>query len=295
MTMKISCIAPWFGSKRELAPEICRQLGPHRAYFGLCFGSLAVELEKEESGHETVVDLHGDVCNLAMVLASERCPDLYGQLARTLVAEPLFERARLICATEAADVPEGPIAVTDAHVERSFYYFICCWQGRNGSAGTFRPGGSFAVRYTPGGGHGGQRFANAVDSIPDWHQRMRRMTIMRRDLFKVVPKIDDTTGIAIYCDPPYILEGSQYLHSFTDEDHRRLAKELRRFRKARVVVSYYANPVLADLYPGWTILDCSRTKNLTSQAMRGKKGTAEAPEVLLINQKAFGSETPSMF
>lgn len=38
-----------------------------------------------------------------------------------------------------------------------------------------------------------------------------------------------------------------------DDDHARLAKELLRFKRARVVVSYYDDPRLAELYPDWTI------------------------------------------
>lgn len=30
--MKVTAIAPWFGSKRAMAPTIAEQLGPHRAY-----------------------------------------------------------------------------------------------------------------------------------------------------------------------------------------------------------------------------------------------------------------------
>lgn len=31
--MKIKAIAPWFGGKRNLAPQIVRLLGRHRAYW----------------------------------------------------------------------------------------------------------------------------------------------------------------------------------------------------------------------------------------------------------------------
>lgn len=39
-TMKISAIAPWFGSKRTLAPRIVEVLGEHRAYWEPFCGSL---------------------------------------------------------------------------------------------------------------------------------------------------------------------------------------------------------------------------------------------------------------
>ncbi len=290
-TMKVRAIAPWLGSKRTMAADIVKELGGHRAYFGLCFGSLAVELAKPESSHETVCELHNDVTNLAMVLVSRRCPELHEMLARTLMVEPLFESCRLACA-EAFDVPASPSDVGPQHVERAWNYFVWSWQGRNGTAGTNRAGAGIAVRYTPGGGHGGLRFANTVDSIPAWYHRLRRMTILHRDLFDVVPKIDDTEGVAIYADPPYIKEGKQYVHPFADKDHERLAKELSRFRNARVVVSYYDHPRLDELYPApqWTIRTMHRTKHLHQQNRRGQTGARDAPEVLILNGQSYARQ-----
>jgi site-specific DNA-adenine methylase len=44
--MKIKAIAPWYGSKRTLAPRIINQLGPHTTYVEPFAGSLAVLLAK---------------------------------------------------------------------------------------------------------------------------------------------------------------------------------------------------------------------------------------------------------
>jgi site-specific DNA-adenine methylase len=105
----------------------------------------------------------------------------------------------------------------------------------------------------------------------------------------VLPKIEDDSGVSIYVDPPYlpgtVAGNSKYLHEFKPDAHELLAKELSRFRKARVVVSYYADPLLKELYPKWTSLDCSRHKHLHVQNKRGM-GRKEAPEVLLINGPA---------
>src|SRR5690606_37550125 len=43
---RIKAILPYFGGKRTLAPRIVAELGEHSAYWGLCCGSLAVELAK---------------------------------------------------------------------------------------------------------------------------------------------------------------------------------------------------------------------------------------------------------
>ena len=48
-------------------------------------------------------------------------------------------------------------------------------------------------------------------------------------------------------------------------------------------MSYYADPFLAELYPGWEQLNFTRLKNLSTQGRRGAvKQTA--PEVILVNR-----------
>ena len=72
MEMKIGAIAPWFGGKRTMAPAIVKQLGTSfKQYFEPFCGSMAVLFSMEARGFETCNDLHGDLINLAKVLASE--------------------------------------------------------------------------------------------------------------------------------------------------------------------------------------------------------------------------------
>jgi len=276
---RITAIAPWFGSKRTMAPRIVKELGKHSAYFEPFCGSMAVLLEKDPSSHETVNDLHGDLINLARVIASPGdAAVLHGRLERVL-----FDEERR------GDSLARLREVTGA-VDRAFHYFIISWFGRNGFSGTKgSEKSSFAVRWTPNGGHGGQRFASAVDSIPAWHQRLRRATILHRDGFEVLEKIDDNPKTAIYVDPPYLVKNATYEHDFSSEDHARLAKLLRRFESARVVVSYYQHPRLIELYQGWTVVDCTLNKGLHNAGKRGQTGTA-APEVLLINGKSYTNQ-----
>jgi len=83
----IKAVAPWFGGKRTLGETIAAEFGPHRAYWGLCCGSLAVEFAKEPSTMETCIDMHGDLTNLAFVLqAEDSAIELYARLSRTLLS-----------------------------------------------------------------------------------------------------------------------------------------------------------------------------------------------------------------
>lgn len=162
-------------------------------------------------------------------------------------------------------------------------------------SGTARGNYQQAIRWTAGGGSGPTRFRNAVESIPAWHDRLRNVVILRKDMFDVVSKVEDAEGVAIYCDPPYLPEtmsgDSRYLHDFDEADHCRLANALRRFERARVVLSYYDSLKLAELYPGWNKIDCSRHKHLHVQNKRGM-GRKAAPEVLLVNGVVYGEIDP---
>ena len=86
---RLNAIAPWFGSKRSLAPKIVELLGDHTAYWEPFCGSLSVLLAKPPSQQETVSDLHGDLINLARVLASEDAVDLYERASRILPCHEL--------------------------------------------------------------------------------------------------------------------------------------------------------------------------------------------------------------
>lgn len=280
--MKIKAIAPWFGGKRNLGPEIVEALGPHSAYWEPFCGSLAILLGKEPCRQETVNDLHGELINLARVLACRRtAEELYERLSRFLLHEDfLHEKAESWKSRGYQPAPEVP------DVDRAEEFMFCSWAGRNGVAGTRSYNQGFCVRYTKSGGHAATRWTSAVESIPDWHERLRTVTILNRDAFEILGKIEDAAGTVIYCDPPYLKKGCLYIHDFESEDHQRLATALRRFKRTRVVVSYYDDLRLQELYPGWSRRRLKSTKALVNQSMREKGGTIDAPEVLLINAPA---------
>lgn len=294
--MKIAAIAPWFGGKRTMAPDIVKQLGTQfKQYFEPFCGSMAVLFAMEPRGGETVNDLHGDLINLARVLQSASAHTLYDMTMRTLVCESLLETAEEVLSEPFDKWPDDPVT-------RAYWYFVASWMGRNGVAGTAATDYQLAVRWTPNGGSPATRFRSCVESIPAWHERLRNVVILRRDAFDIIPRFDDAAHTAIYVDPPYPAESrgggkgpgghaGNYLHEFTHDslygdDHERLAKMLRQFEHARVVVSTYDCPRYRELYAAWTFIDCARMKNLHQQNGRGKRGK-EAPEVLIVNGPEF--------
>lgn len=295
--MKVKAIAPWFGGKRTMAPEIVKELGKHTQYFEPFCGSMAVLFAKEPSQKETVNDLHGDLINLARILQDEDHSEwLYERLERTLFSEGLLEEAKAYFASQ----PSEPASISR---DRAYWYFLASWMGRNGTAGTERIDYQIAVRWTKGGGSPTVRWQNAIDSLPAWHLRLRNVVILKRDAFKIIDRFEDCEATAIYADPPYSDEtrskgaikngrGGKYKHEFNHDsglfgadDHARLAEILKAYKRARIVVSYYDSPRIRELYDGWTFVEHTRQKHLHAQNGRGAR-PKEAPEVLIINGKS---------
>ena len=278
--MKIKALAPWFGGKRNLAPKIVEIIGKHRVYWEPFCGSMAVLMAKPPCVMETVNDLYKDLINLARVIQdSQLGPKLYRKMRRTLMHEQLFheaaERYKDRTYHQLVDLPD---------LDRAYDYLLCAWLGRNGVAGTHSYNQGFCVRYTANGGHAAKRFRSVIDSIPAWRRRLANVTILNRDAFDLLERVEDKKGTAIYIDPPYLKKGAKYIHDFEDNDHLRLAELLHRFEQAKVVVSYYDHPQLAELYPKWQRIEIVVSKALANQGARGKKDV-RVKEVLLINRQ----------
>ena len=282
--MKIRAIAPWFGGKRNLAAKIVETLGPHRVYWELFCGSMAVLMAKPPCVMETVNDLNTELINLAKVIQDTKLgSQLYRKLRRTMMDEQLHKEAAQRYKSRGYFTPESK-----PDLDRAYDYFLCSWLGRNGVAGTQSYNQGFCARYTANGGHAAKRFKSVTESIPAWRQRLRNVTILRRDAFEILGKIDDRKGTAIYIDPPYLKKGAKYIHDFEDGDHQRLAQMLQKFTLSRVVVSYYDEPELNTLYPGWSRIEIPRVKSLANQNKRGKFNKKKAKEVLLVNESREG-------
>jgi DNA adenine methylase len=275
--VKIRSLAPWFGAKRAQAPGIVRLFGRHSAYWEPFAASCSVLFAKPPARCEVVNDLHGGLVNLARCVASdELAPRLFERLGRTAFCRAIHEEA---CAR--LDARPGTLpAPAQPDPGWAYDYLVASWMGRNGLAGTANEAGTgFCVRYTTTGGDPAARFRNAAASLPDWWRRLRNATILNTDGIALCGRIGDEPGTVVYCDPPYIAEGDEYLHPFSPEQHRALAEALARFARARVVVSYYDHPDLGPLYAdrGWARLYPDARRSMGG----GDRG--RAPEVLLLN------------
>lgn len=286
--MKIKALAPWFGSKRSLAPTIVNLMGKHKAYWEPFCGSMAVLMRKPPIALETANDLNGDLINLAKVIQNRNLAfELYDKLSRTLCAERFFQESKQRWISDNSEYVEPD-------VDRAYDFFVSSWQGINGVSGTQRCNYQFALRWCVGGGQGAIRWGNVVSSIPAWHKRLQNVMVIQKEAFWLLENIKDDSGTVIYCDPPYFTKSNKYIHDFENEDHIKLAELLNRFKKAKVIISYYDDPKLKELYAGWDRPHLPKIGASMRNATKGKKSPAPSKskkqvKVLLINQKTQGT------
>ena len=174
-TMLIAVLSPWFGSKRNLAPAIAEELGPHVCYWEPFCGSMAVLLFKLAVSQETVNDMHGELINLARVI-QDPClgPLLYRRCRRVFACREFMEEAaarfRARGNRPAGDTPD---------LDRAYDYFLASWLGRNGVAGTQSFNQGFSRRFTRNGGHSATRWVLGSR----FHSRLAGADAERHDSF----------------------------------------------------------------------------------------------------------------
>jgi DNA adenine methylase len=126
-------------------------------------------------------------------------------------------------------------------------------------------------------------FKNKLEH-PKWQKMFQAITEVENLDFEEVIKKYDSEKSYFYCDPPYYIvgEGKYYSnHSFTREDHERLANCLKSI-KGKFSLSYYDFPQLSEWFPKdeytWKQMDFHKA----AMAKSGKAQT-KATEILIMN------------
>jgi hypothetical protein len=78
----------------------------------------------------------------------------------------------------------------------------------------------------------------------------------------------DQESTVIYCDPPYLLSTRQgrfyYDHEITDADHVRLLEILKRYQRAKILLSGYPSKLYSEALPDWRCISYrARTRGKT--------------------------------
>lgn len=267
---KITALAPWYGSNRMLAPIVGERLKGCR-WVGVPFAGGMSELRCIDAPTLLVNDKHKQIINLAMVVSDDY---LRTEMARRL-SMTAFHPEILAAAQEFCDY-RSPDSMPDQFAAEA--YFVCCWMGRSGLAGTddeFK--GGLPVRWTASGGDSNVRYRSAIKSLVAWSRIMRRCNFTVLDFRDFLGKCKDHPQHGIYCDAPFPDAGDSYRHKFTEKDHRVLRDALALYDETLVLIRYHDHPLIRELYPqsrwNWEHLDGRNSANNST------------PEVLISNRK----------
>ena len=141
--------------------------------------------------------------------------------------------------------------------DKAWAMWALCWIGRKGKGGAKHQGGMPSVRRTANGGTNASRIRAAADDLVEWAKQFERCEWESVCFRELLPKVADNPECGVYCDPPWVGVGRNYLHEFSEQDHIDLANCLSRFEASTVVVRYGDHPLIRQYYGemGWRIIE----------------------------------------
>lgn len=250
--MKTKSALSYFGSDSEVAPQIAKLLD-HCRHVTIPFVGGASILPYLKARAIVANDLHDAAICFYRVMSNPKLrPALIDYCQRTL-SHPATMKAAMD--TARASLQDG--CFTDLH--RAWAMWAICWVGRKGKGGTRHAGGLPSVRRTADGGTNASRLRAAADDLAAWAKHFERCEWESVCFRELLPKVADRANCGVYCDPPWVGAGRNYLHAFSPEDHSELEALLRRFTKTTVVVRYDDCATVRDLYSNrqWCIRSAS--------------------------------------
>lgn len=221
----------WHGGKSYLASRIIALMPPHIHYVEPYFGGGAVLFRKPAEGYSEVVnDLHTHLAGFWKVLS---CPLLFEEFQRRCQGMALVEDRW----KESRKPAEHP-----SQVDCAVDFFIRYRQSRQGL------GTSFATlsrnRTRRGMNEQASSWLSAVESLPEAHERLRRVVVLNQDALAVI-RSQDGPNTLFYLDPPYLQETrvspTAYEHEMTTTQHATLLRRLTSITGKFILSGYRSN------------------------------------------------------
>lgn len=269
--MKTKSALSYFGSDSEVAEQIAKLLN-HAKHVTIPFcGGMAI------LPHLTAKAVVANDLNALAITFYRVLSGVFGETSKRALIERCQHTLSHPSEIKMAASMIVPGVVMDS-AQTAWAYWALCWIGRKGSGGTKSVGGNPSVRRKADGGNNATRIRAAADDLEAWAKHFERCEWEQTTFHELIPKVPDVATVAIYCDPPWIGAGGNYLHTFTDIDHAALQDLLSRFKETTVVVRYGDHPFVRSLYSeGWTIIEASsRTQ---SNKVKGELWITNKPEI----------------
>lgn len=263
----------WYGGKYSHLDWLLPLLPSTTHYCEPFSGSAAVLINRPPSPVETLNDIDGEVVNFFRVLRDSK-----EELLEAIGLTPFSREELRIAVNEAAE------KISD--LERARRFFVRARQVRTGLAQTASEGRWAHCKLTSRAGMAGavSRWLGSVEGLAEIAQRLLRVQIENAPAIEVIERYDSPETL-FYCDPPYVhasrSDTNAYAYEMSDEEHRALARVLRR-AKGKVALSGYGCELMDELYGDWTAIEApSRAAHSTNTGADNKKQTRT--ETLWIN------------
>ncbi|MNC03209.1 DNA adenine methylase [compost metagenome] len=249
----------WFGGKSKYAEHIISKFPSHRVYVEPFGGAATVIAQKTRATHEVYNDIDGNVVNFLLTAMDD--PD---RLSKS--CEEIPYSRKLYESWKKEQLPVDPF---DRAV-RWFYPGISSGNAQDVSQTGWRH--SVWSGQNPSNG-----YISACQMIREFAKRMQGVMIEQADFRSIFAKYDSDQTLW-YVDPPYVGREKYYAGNFTEQDHRDLAMILKGI-KGKAIISYYDDPLIDELYPGWN----RETFGTFKQVVGGEGENSPAEELLLLN------------
>ena len=240
--MKTSSALSYFGSDAGVAPQLGSLFDNHK-HVTIPFVGGASIIPHLKARAIVANDLHCGAVNFYRAISG-----VYG----LSIQEELILRCQTTL-SHPSELEMAKMAVNDLDapiVDRAWAFWALCWIGRKGKGGTKHQGGMPSVRRTASGGTNASRIRAAANDLQAWAKEFERCEWEQICFRELLPKVADKPDCGIYCDPPWVGAGRDYLHAFDEQDHKDLAELLSRFEHTRVVVRYGDCELIRELYEG---------------------------------------------
>ncbi|MCF6449484.1 DNA adenine methylase [Bacillus sp. MMG021] len=224
----------WFGGKGRYADHIINKMPAHKVYVEPFGGAAHVIANKPQMGHEVYNDIDGHVVNFLMQVRKD--PKAMQQACESIpYSRALYEKWK----TE--DYPQNDF-------DRAVRWF---YMNRSGiSKGNVEEVPQTGWRHsTQSGQNPAGGYISACAAFESFANRMKGVMIECKDFRNIIEKYDSPDTL-FYVDPPYVGRERFYAGGFNEEDHRELARLLNQV-KGKVVLSYYDDPLILEIYPNW--------------------------------------------
>lgn len=252
----------WFGGKSKQAEHIISKMPNHKVYIEPFGGAAHVISQKARINHEVYNDIDGIVVNFIMQ-AIENTELLIQKCIQLPYSRQLYEKWRN------EELPRDPFEQAVR-----FFYLNRSAISKGNAEEVPKTGWRHSTSSSQNPAMG---YVNACNHIKAFAKRMQGVMIERLDFRTIIEKYDSDEAM-FYVDPPYVGREKFYAGGFTLEDHYELAEMLNAV-KGKVIVSYYPDPIINELYQGWNI----ESHGAFKQAVGGQNVGGQAEELLIMN------------